>query len=38
MNGGANAIVTHNVRDLLPAERFGMMVVTPGKLLRRLQP
>jgi predicted nucleic acid-binding protein len=33
---GAGWIVTHNVRDLAAAARFGVEVVTPGEALRRL--
>jgi putative PIN family toxin of toxin-antitoxin system len=29
-------IVTHNVRDLRAAERFGIRVVTPGEFLRTM--
>lgn len=29
-------IVTHNVRDLRAAERFGILVVTPGEFLRTM--
>jgi predicted nucleic acid-binding protein len=29
-------IVTHNVRDLQAAERFGIRVVTPGEFLRTM--
>lgn len=33
--GGVDVIVTHNVRDFLPAARqFGVRVVTPGVLLK----
>jgi predicted nucleic acid-binding protein len=30
-------IVTHNVRDLRAAERFGIRVVTPGEFLRTME-
>jgi putative PIN family toxin of toxin-antitoxin system len=34
-NGRAYGIVTHNVRDFLPAaEQFGVRVVTPGGIIR----
>jgi putative PIN family toxin of toxin-antitoxin system len=38
--GGAAAIVTLNVADFLPTarERFGLEVLRPGELLRRLAP
>jgi putative PIN family toxin of toxin-antitoxin system len=40
INGYADAIVTHNVRDFLPATSdFGIEVLTPGSILRqRLRP
>jgi putative PIN family toxin of toxin-antitoxin system len=38
VNGGAEAIVTFNVRDFQPeAERFGMAVTKPGDIVRRLE-
>ena len=36
-NGNADAIVTHNVKDFLPAEGLGIEVVTPGAIVRRLR-
>jgi putative PIN family toxin of toxin-antitoxin system len=37
INGTAEALVTHNVADFLPAAaRFGMRVLTPGELLKEL--
>lgn len=37
VNGGAKAIITHNVRDFLPAARaFGMEVLTSSQLLKRI--
>jgi putative PIN family toxin of toxin-antitoxin system len=38
--GGAAAIVTLNVADFLPTvrERFGLEILRPGELLRRLAP
>jgi putative PIN family toxin of toxin-antitoxin system len=36
-NGNADAIVTHNVKDFLPAERLGIEVVTPGAIVRKLR-
>jgi putative PIN family toxin of toxin-antitoxin system len=38
VNGRATAIVTHNVRDFLPAAKgFDVEVITPGQLLRRIK-
>ncbi len=35
INGGADAIVTHNTADFLPAaHRFGLSVITPGSILK----
>lgn len=35
INGSAEAIVTHNVRDFLPAaDRFRIQVVTPGVIMK----
>ena len=35
LNGGADAIVTHNVRDVLPeSARYGIAVVTPGSIIQ----
>jgi putative PIN family toxin of toxin-antitoxin system len=37
VNGQANAIVTFNLRDFTPAvQRFGIEVVRPGEIVRRL--
>lgn len=36
INGRADAIVTFNVKDFGPAGRFGVSVVRPGDLLRRM--
>lgn len=36
-NGGADALVTHNVRDFAPARMFGIEVATPGEIVRRLR-
>jgi putative PIN family toxin of toxin-antitoxin system len=40
INGRADAIVTHNIRDFLPAARqFGIEVFTPGSIIKqRLTP
>jgi len=35
LNGHADALVTHNARDFLPAREWGIAVMTPGELLRR---
>jgi putative PIN family toxin of toxin-antitoxin system len=36
-NGQAEAIITHNVADFVPAaERFGLRVMTPAELLKEL--
>jgi putative PIN family toxin of toxin-antitoxin system len=32
----ARAVVTHNVKDFAPIERFGLRVLTPGRLLLQL--
>src|SRR6202166_1243642 len=38
VNGRASAIVTHNVRDFLPAARdFKIEVVTPGVMVQRMR-
>ncbi len=36
LNGQAEAIVTHNVRDFRPALGLGVTVMTPGEIVRRL--
>ena len=36
LNGEADAIVTHNLRDFRPALKLGVTVVTPGEIVRRL--
>ncbi len=38
VNGRADALVTHNVRDFAKgADRFGMRVLRPGELLKELR-
>ena len=38
VNGRATAIVTHNVKDFLPAAHdFAVEVITPGVMLRRMR-
>ena len=37
INGRADVLVTHNVKDFGPAQDFGVRVVTPGSLLKELQ-
>jgi putative PIN family toxin of toxin-antitoxin system len=38
INGRANALVTHNVRDFKRgADRFGLKVLRPGELLKELR-
>ena len=38
VNGGADALVTHNVRDFAKgAARFGVRVLRPGELLKELR-
>lgn len=36
LNGNAEAIVTHNVKDFHPALSLGISVATPGDIVRRL--
>lgn len=36
LNGEAEAIVTHNVKDFRPAQQLGMTVIPPGQIVRRL--
>jgi putative PIN family toxin of toxin-antitoxin system len=35
--GSADCIVTHNVRDFLGADRFGIAVMTPREFLARIE-
>jgi hypothetical protein len=37
VNGGAEAIVTVNVRDFGPAGRFGIAVILPSEAVRRIR-
>lgn len=36
INGAAEALVTHNVTDFLPAARFGVRVLAPRDVLKEL--
>jgi putative PIN family toxin of toxin-antitoxin system len=39
VNGRADAIVSHNIRDLAdPARRFGVPVLRPGEFIMRFRP
>lgn len=39
VNGRAEAVVTYNVRDFeLPCKRFGIPVLTPAEVLRKVKP
>ena len=38
LNGQADAIVTHNVRDFETIQDLGIDVATPGRIVRRLIP
>ena len=35
--GGADVIITHNVRDFAGADAFGIEVLTPAAFLRRIE-
>jgi putative PIN family toxin of toxin-antitoxin system len=38
INGHADAIITHNVRDFMPAvRRFGLRIMLPRELLKEIQ-
>jgi predicted nucleic acid-binding protein len=37
VESGAYCVVTHNVRDLTPAIRLGVEVITPSAFLQKLQ-
>ena len=36
-NGGADAIVTHSVKDFEPARSLGIEIATPGEIVGRLK-
>ncbi len=36
VNGNAEALVTHNIRDFEPAKLFQLRVITPGECLKEL--
>jgi putative PIN family toxin of toxin-antitoxin system len=36
VNGAADALVTHNIRDFGPAKTFNLRVITPAELLKEL--
>lgn len=36
VEAGCRAVVTHNVRDFIGSERFGIEAVRPGEYLRRI--
>ena len=36
-SGCADALVTHNMRDFMPARMFGIEVAKPGEIARRLR-
>lgn len=38
LNGGADAIVTHNVRDFAPIRRLGVKVWSPAQALKGVRP
>ena len=38
LNGRADAIVTHNVRDFVSIRNLGLEIATPGDIVRRLTP
>ena len=38
LNGRADAIVTHNVRDFVSIHDLGLEIATPGAIVRRLIP
>lgn len=38
LNGQAEAIVTHEVKDFRPALALGVAIAMPGEIVRRLNP
>jgi putative PIN family toxin of toxin-antitoxin system len=36
VNGRADALITHNIADFAAASKFGLLVLSPGELLRRI--
>ena len=36
VEAGCDIVVTHNVRDFVGAERFGVRALTPGEFLKRI--
>jgi putative PIN family toxin of toxin-antitoxin system len=38
INGHADALVTYNTSDFMAAERFGIGVLTPAELLKKVKP
>ena len=36
VEAGCDIVVTHNVRDFVGAERFGVRTLTPGEFLKRI--
>ena len=38
LNGRADAIVTHNIRDFVSIRDLGLEIATPGNIVRRLTP
>lgn len=35
---GCDALLTHNLKDFLPAARYGVKVLTPAQAIRQLEP
>jgi predicted nucleic acid-binding protein len=38
INGRADCIVTFNAGHFTPASRFGVEIITPAELMRRIRP